>query len=280
MVRLDNLLFISSGLPTPSAGKNVEVRHWFTQWEQEWTGINRTINYLKMAYPSIMNKSDDKTNKILLASAADKNSEQRSISSLIGLMDSPENSLQALQIRKERESRRLGIIVTENRVLPSLIESNPVVLCRNTMTKSGASLFGAVKGGVNEIRLTTNSDSNRIADKNFLTWRTIIFVGAFAIIILIFRRYKLLNLRKKLDLFTTKNPDDGGIEKTDSSTFMSLFCRVLQHVVRIRYLYFWLLIFGCLTIIFFPDGIISVAIIVTILLSRLRTKTQRNDNQL
>ncbi|MDR2761408.1 MAG: hypothetical protein LBB88_02260 [Planctomycetaceae bacterium] len=279
MVRLDNLLFIASGLPTPAAGKNIEIKHWFTQWEQEWTGINRTINYLKTVYPSIMNKSDDKINKILLASAADKNSSQRSISSLIGLMDSPTDSLQALQIRKERESRRLGIIVTENRVLPSLIESNPVVLCRNTMTKSGASLFGAVKGGISEIRLTTISNSNRITNRfNFLIPPTIIIVLAFTIIILILRRHKLVTWKENLKLLTSEHSDKGDNSGVEKSMFMFLGRKILQLARLMRYWHFWLLVLGCSTMIFFPAGIIiGVAIIVTILLARLRSKEQNNN---
>ncbi|MDR1291680.1 MAG: hypothetical protein LBK06_10815 [Planctomycetaceae bacterium] len=228
MVRLDNLLFIASGLSAPAAGKNVEVRHWFTQWEQEWTGINRTINHLKTTYPTIIN---DTNNKILL-SASDKNSGQRSINSLIGLMDSPEKSLQALQIRKDRESQRLGIIVTENNSLPSLIESNPVVLCRLAMTTSSSSLFGAVKGGISEIRLTANPESIRIADNFDIFMRVLVITLVLAIAVLILWQHGKINLK---DIF-------------------------LKHSL------FWFLGLGCSTIIFFPDGIICTAIIVTILL--------------
>ncbi|MDR1053309.1 MAG: hypothetical protein LBL39_03960 [Planctomycetaceae bacterium] len=228
MVRLDNLLLIASGLSAPAAGKNVEVRHWFTQWEQEWTGINRTINHLKTTYPTIIN---DTNNKILL-SASDKISGQRSINSLIGLMDSPEKSLQALQIRKDRESQRLGIIVTENNSFPSLIESNPVVLCRIAMTTSSASLFGAVKGGISEIRLTANPESIRIADNFDIFMRVLVITLVLSIAVLILWQYGKVKLK---DIF-------------------------LKHSL------FWFLGLGCSTIIFFPDGIICAAIIVTILL--------------
>ncbi|MDR2171832.1 MAG: hypothetical protein LBP59_16940 [Planctomycetaceae bacterium] len=235
MARLDNLLFIAAGLPTPAAGKNVEIKRWFTQWEQEWTGINRTINYLKTTYPSILNNAE---NKILLTPTQEKNSGQRSINSIISLMDSPEKSLQALQIRRDRELHRLGIIVTENLVLPSLIESNPVVLCRISMTKAGANLFGTVKGGISEIRLTPVTETSKFAGNFNFILRAIIIAGIFAAAIIILRRYRKISLKE---------------------TFL-------------RYPIFWFIGFGCSMIIFFPDGIISVAIIVTTLLASLKKK--------
>jgi hypothetical protein len=234
MVRLDNLLFIVSGLSAPTAGKNVEVRHWFTQWEQEWTGISRTINYTRTTYPSIIND----TNSKILLSTSDKNSEQRSIGSLIALMDSPEKSLQALQIRKDRESQRLGIIATENSSLPSLIESNPVVLCRNAMTKSGSSLFGAVRGGISEIRLTTQPESIIIVDNFDVFMRATVITLVLAIVVLVLWQYEKINLR---DIF-------------------------------LRYPLFWFLGLGFSTLIFFPDGIVCAAIIITILLRNRNRK--------
>ncbi|MDR1483585.1 MAG: hypothetical protein LBT09_02050 [Planctomycetaceae bacterium] len=238
LVRLDNLLFIASGVPTPAAGKNVEIRHWFAQWEQEWSGINRTINYLKTAYPTILNDADNKINTVPVS---DKISGQRSISSLIGLMDSPEKSLQALRIRKSRESQRLGIIVTENNVLPSLIESNPVVLCRVAMTRSGTSLFGAVKGSVREVSLTPVSETIRMTNGFDIFVCVIAIMFVIAATILILWKYKKINPKE----------------------------------IFLRYQLFWFFVLGCAMIIFFPDGIVGTAIVVTILLTKLKNKKKK-----
>jgi hypothetical protein len=168
----------------------------------------------------------------------DKNLEQRSINSLINLVDSPEQSLQALQFRRDRELQRLGIIAAGNRILPSLLESNPVVLCRIAMTRTSSSLFGAVKGGVSEIRLEEVPESIQIADKLSIVIRAIVIMFVLATTVLILWKYKRINLRE----------------------------------IFLRYPLFWFFVLGCSTLIFFPDGIITAAIIVTIILTKLRNK--------